>query len=340
MGFPSPEKWEPGIYFGLDEDTYHALPWCGSGDIKLLAYNPQDYWAKSAMNPLNEEEDAKTSAAKIFGSAIHAAILYGDETYKRRYGYVEKDTNKTGVSAEGLKAWIKGQGAEPRKLKEDNERYIAETWGVTLIPERWNEQILKSAATMRANPYLIPAFTGGFPEVSIFWIEEGVPCKCRIDYLKIKASVDLKSFRGKDRLMELDRMVLQDIFKYRYDAQAAHYTDGRLAAAELFAAGKVFVADTDPTDPIPNVRPSDDWLAKCLGNPEPGWVWVFYKADGAPIAKSYQTGFKGAAMEAGRVVKRRALTNYQSMMEKFGTGPWVNIDAPYELDSEDLPKWL
>lgn len=339
MGLPSPDKWESGIYFGLNEELYHSLPWCGSGDIKKLAFVPQDYWAGSAMNDLREDNE-KESAAKIFGSAIHDAILYGDEVYKRRYGYVENDTAQTGVSAEGIKAWIKAQGAEPRKLKDDNIRYIKENWGMTLIRESENEQILKAAATMRANPYLIPAFTGGFPEVSIFWREEDVPCKCRIDYLKITASVDLKSFRSKDRLMELDRMILQDIFKYRYDAQAAHYTDGRLAAKALFEQGKIFVADPEPTDPIPAARPSDEWLAKCLDNTEPGWVWVFYKADGAPIAKSYQSRFKGAAMEAGRVLKRRALTQYQEMVEKFGTGPWVNIEPPYDVDKEDLPPWL
>jgi hypothetical protein len=339
MGFPSPQNWEPGIYFGLDEDTYHALPWCGSGDIKMLAYNPQDYWASSPMNPLRDEIEDKTTPARVFGSAIHAAILYGDAVYKRRYGYVENDTNKTDVSAEGLKAWIKAQGAEPRKLKEDNIRYIADTWGVTLIPERQNEQILKAAATMRSNPYLVPAFQNGWPEVSIFWIEEDVPCKARIDYLKIKATVDLKSFRSKDRLMELDRMVLADIFKYRYDAQAKHYTDGRLAAAELLAAGKVFAPDPDPRDPKTLTRPSDEWLEKCFAQKEPGWVFIFYKADGMPIAKPYQSAFNGPMMASGGVIKRRALTNYQTFMERFGTGPWVNTDEPYQIDEEDIPKW-
>lgn len=340
MAFPEPENWEPGIYFGLPEELYHSLPWCGSGDMKELAFIPEDFWAGSPMNDLADEESPDTSA-KLFGRAIHTAILYGDDAYKRRFGYVEGDSGKLDVSAEGLKTWIRAQkGAEPRKLKEDNIRMIFDEWGVTLLPERQNERIMKAAATMRANPHLVQAFSGGFPEVSIFWVQEGVPCKCRIDYLKITASVDLKSFRSKDRLMELNRMILADIFKYRYDAQMAHYTDGRLAAKELFEQGKVFVGDYDPNDPVPMARPSDEWLAKCLGNKEPGWVWVFYKADGAPIAKSYQARFNSASMASGRVVTRRALTNYQAMMERFGTGPWVNTDPPYEVDEEDLPKWL
>lgn len=338
MAFPAPENWSEGIYFGLPEETYHSLPWLGSSDIKTLACVPQDYWASSPMNDLREPE-ADDTPARIFGTAIHTAILYGDAVYKRRYGYIENDTTKTKVSAEGLKAWIRAQGAEPRKLEADNIRYIQETWGVTLLTERQNERILKAAATMRANPYLEQAFSNGFPEVSIFWREEGVPCKLRIDYLKQKATVDLKSFRGKDRLMSLDEMILADIWKYRYHVQAAHYTDGRLAGKALFEAGKVFVADPDPTDPIPNARPSDDWLAKALGNPEPGWVFVFYKADGAPVAKSYQSRFRGPMLEAGRTWKRRALTNYQTMFQRFGTDPWVVTDEPFEIDEEDVPKW-
>ncbi len=343
MAFPKPEHWEPGIYFGLDEHLYHSLPWCGSGDMRLLAYNPQDYWAASAMNPLRDEIEDKETEARTFGSAIHAAILYGDDVYRDRYGYVEGDTNKTDVSAEGLKAWIRAQGAEPKKLKDDNIRYIRDTWGMTLITERQNEQILKAAATMRGNPYLAQAFTGGWPEVSIFWIEDGVPCKCRIDWLKIGASVDLKSFRSKDRLMELDRMVLSDIYRYRYDAQAAHYTAGRRAGEELVKAGKVFFPDRGEPGAGEfwkfGTLPDPEWLAKCFHVEEPGWVFVFYKADGMPIAKPYQSRFNGAMMQSGRVITRRAITNYQSFMERFGTDPWVNTDPPYEIDEEDIPKW-
>ncbi len=195
-------------------------------------------------------------------------------------------------------------------------------------------KILVAHTTIRSNPHLVEAFSKGFPEVSIFWNQEGVPCKCRIDYLKLKASVDLKSISGRGRLKSFDRMVLDDIFRnYRYDAQAAHYTDGRLAAKELFEAGKVWVAGGA-------MRPSDEWLAKCFGNPEPMWAFVFYKSDGATIAKSYQSGFKGAMLEAGRVVKRTAMTNYQAFMERYGTDTWVVADEPYPIDDEDIPKWL
>lgn len=340
MAFPQPDKWEPGIYFGLDEELYHSLPWCGSTDIKKLACIPQDYWAGSPMNPLRDgEEEEETTAAKTFGTAIHTAILHGDELYKRRYGTVLGDPGKEAVSAEGVKDWIKAQGAAPRKLKEENIQMIMEEWGYTLLTEKQNERILKAAQTMRSNPYLVQAFTGGFPEVSVFWVQDGVPCKARFDYLKLGATVDLKSFRARKRMMDIDRMVLNDIFQMGYFVQAAHYQDGRYFAKELFLEGRVFAADPDPDDPTTLAVPSVEWLGKCLGNPEPGWVFVFYKADGAPIAKSYQSTFNGSLIQAGQAWKRRALTNYQSMTERFGTDTWVNTDEPYNIDNEDVPKW-
>lgn len=328
--FPSDDKFEDGIYFGLPEDIYHRLPWCGSSDIKLLASSPPDYWFKSPMNPLRVYRDEETPA-KIFGTAIHHAILYGIESFERKYQTIEGDDGKEAVSAAGLKKWLEEQGAKSAKLKADNERMIIEEFGIRFLTvDAWT-QIMLSAKAITSNPYLKAAFSGGWSEVSIFWHEENVPCKCRIDYLKLKASVDLKSFRGKDRNMSIDRMVLNDIFNYGYHTQSAHYSDGRVHAKELLAKGRVFAAGD---------RPDDAWLKPVLDNPEPAWVFVFYKADGAPVSKSYQDTFNGAMVGAGRAVKRVALTNYQNYHATFGTDVWVNTDPPYNIDGEDLPKWL
>lgn len=323
--FPDDDKWGEGVYFGLPEDRYHALPWIGSSGIKQLAHSPCDWWFNSPMNPMRPAD--KDTAARVYGRAIHHAILYGIDSFTEKYQTVPNDKGEESVSAEGLKLWIEAEGGMPRKLKADNERMIREEYGVTLLAEPAYNQIMMAAKTITRNPFLQLAFSHGWSEVSIFWKEDGVPCKARIDYLKPKACGDLKSFRAKDRLMSIDAMVIADIKKYLYHVQAAHYSAGRVAAKELVAQGKVFAAAE---------RPDDKWLKDVFGLPNPGFAFVFYKADGAPVAKSYQMGFDGAWMDDGRSYVRAALTNYQAYFEKFGTDVWVNHDEPYDLGQDEL----
>lgn len=339
MAFPSPEKWEPGIYFGLPEDIYHSLPWLGSGDVKTLASIPQDYWDGSAMNPLRtaEELDEKDTAAKLFGRAIHTCILNGEPEYLRRYGFIENDTTKSGPSAAGLKQWIEAQGAEPRKLKEDNLKYIKDTWGVEMLTERQDKQIRMASRSILSNPYLAQAFDRGFSEVSIFWTdpETGAPCKARLDYLKINTTVDLKSIRKQGtRLLAFHQMCLKAIFQdYRYDVQAAHYNDGRRAARSLLEAGKVFWPDTPGFQ-----RPAEEWLARCF-NTDAGWAFVFYKASGAPIARSVQCGPGGYMLTSGISMMKLGRQNYMDFMERYGTNVWVDAGEPIDADTQDAEKY-
>ena len=319
----------PGIYFGMPEADYHAAPYIGSSNMKQLYASPPDYWFDSAMNPLREIEEP--SFAQKFGTAIHYRILHGETEFKRLYRYVDGEKGES-VSAEGLKEWIAGEGGIPAKLKADNERKVVEEFGVSLLTERTYERIMISAAMITKNPHLAQAFTGGFPEVSVFWDQDGVPCKARFDYLKLRATVDLKSFRSKDRIKTLDETILQDLFNYRYDIQVAHYQNGRRAARDLAAAGKVTI--------LPGATgPDGEWLKKALEG-EAGWVFVFYKADGMPLSKSYQIPHGSPAHLSGRYAVEVALRNYADNLAKFGTDAWVNVDEPFQITEEDMPKWL
>lgn len=317
-----------GIYFGMPANQYHKLPWCGSSNIKTLYSSPPDYWFESAMNPLREDEEE--SFAQKFGSAIHDRILYGEEYFKKHYRFIEGEKGET-VSAEGLKEWITGQGGFPKKLKADNERMVVEEFKTQLLTERIYNQIMVSAALIVKNPNLAQAFTGGFPEVSIFWKLDGAPCKARIDYLKPRVLVDLKSFRSREQIMTIDGLFISSIKRYKYHIQAAHYMAGHKAGAGLIAEAKVFTdADT--------ARPDDAWLTKAFSGPA-HFVFVAYKADGAPISKSYQIQNGSPWHIEGASYVSRALDNYRNNMEKFGTDPWVNLDEPYALGEDDF-KWV
>lgn len=323
-----PHDIKPGIYFGLPEDVYHAAPWVGSSSAKKLYACPPDYWFESHMNPLRPADEP--TMAQTFGRALHHRILYGAEAFARDYTPIGGTKGDT-VSAEDLKAFLKDQGAIPAKLKADNEK-LARELGFNLLTEETYERIMVAAAHITKNPNLAQAFTGGFPEVSVFWHENGVPCKARWDYWKQRAIVDLKSFRSKERIRSLDEIVLQDLFNYRYDIQTAWYLLGHERAAALFDQGAVHV--------LPGATaPTREWMLKSLQE-KAHWVFVFFRADGMPVAKSYQIPNNSPAHASGNWAVRVALDNYRDNLEKFGTDAWVNTDEPFVIAEEDMPKWL
>jgi hypothetical protein len=67
------------------------------------------------------------------------------------------------------------------------------------------------------------ATASGIPEVSVFWVDEyGIPCKCRLDFLKPRTIVDIKKCANV-RERPFDLAVMLAIAKYRYDISAKHY---------------------------------------------------------------------------------------------------------------------
>ena len=152
------ELFAPGVYFGLDDETYHADPALGSTDMKRLAYSPCDYWFESVHNPMRVSKEA--TAAQLFGRAVHKFVLEGRDLFEAHYA----PTDHSGATKAGKaeREQIEAAGKTPLK-RED-----------------WN-RICSSGAMIRSNPYLAEAFSGGASEVSIFWKDGDIRKKCRIE---------------------------------------------------------------------------------------------------------------------------------------------------------------
>src|SRR3954447_1872247 len=63
---------EPGIYFDLPEEIYHAAEGLSCSGIKHLTVSKLNYWHKN-LNPHREPEDDK--GARRFGKAVHSLAL-------------------------------------------------------------------------------------------------------------------------------------------------------------------------------------------------------------------------------------------------------------------------
>lgn len=297
-----------GIHFNLSETAYHGDPALGSTGLKDLIDNAPDYWWDSWMNPARPEE--KETDAIRFGRAVHKCVLEGRDAFEAFYAPCDFPGNIKAGKEEREK--IEARGMLPLKRDEFN-------------------RILAASAFIRANSYLRDAFTGGQPEVSVFWTVDGIRYKARFDYLKMRAIADLKSIRNplnksfvqacKERIASLD-----------YVISAAHYMDARRRMAGFVKAGLVYGA--------PDTEQFRSWLIQVAGITEFAFVFVFWQAEGAPISHGFTISPGNPILETAKQSIAKAVWNYQKFTEEFGTSAaWVPSTPLEELDETDMPIW-
>lgn len=345
---------EPGVYFGLDADAYHADPALGSTNLKKLLTSGPDYWWNSALNPARPETNEDTPSL-LFGRAVHAMVLEGRPALDRAYMRAPEpegllvtdadmtawlDANPEAVAACGEKIprTKAGKAAliarlDPTARILDFIKAAADEDGKTILAGDDFDRIVTAGTMISANPALAQAFTGGVSEVSVFWLHDPgdgaapIRCKCRFDYLKVRAIGDLKSIRNVKGLPFVTAC-RHAIATYRYDLQAAHYMAGRAALPALVAAGAVH-GEHDP-----------EWLARVAASPEAAFVFVFLQAAGAPITWATQISPGNPILDIGRSSVDLALHTYTTFMKDFGTErAWMLAEPITELDANDLPGW-
>lgn len=304
----------PGVYFGLDEDEYHADPSLGSTSIKKLLETPADYWWESQLNPMRPEKNDDTDAM-IVGRAMHAYILEGEEAFNSRY--MRGPDN----SSSDLSPSDKGNRTKAAKK-------VAAERGVDLIKFDDHNRITLIGKRIESDPKLAPIFRNGETEVSVFWRSNGVPCKARLDCLKINGVGDLKSTTntmGK----HFERACIDQFSTLRYDMQAAHYLEGRNIWLPRFVAeGSVF-GDHDA-----------DWLERVAAVKQSAFQWVFASKTHAPNVFSFFFTAENDLLKFARMHVDQALDNYRSCMDAYGLeAAWIAPAQPRELTVEDLPNW-
>lgn len=346
------KPFKPGVYFGLDEDVYHADPSIGSTDIKKLIQSPCIYWHDSHMNPRRPEQEP--NKYKDWGSALHAIVLEGDDVFranfKRSPSKDDYKDQKLLVTMDDMKVWLADHFETVSGKKDDLIKRVQKVdpkwpiWdvimkefdesldGATALSSDDYDDVVISSAMITKNPSLAHAFVDGAPEVSVFWLENGVPCKARIDYLKLYAVVDLKSFRMKNRLESVEVSVVHAIANMGYLYQAAHYLNGRAAIPEMIRKGQVY------GDFTPWV--SKEWVHKLSLTTDYEFDWVFYLAEGAPIATSRRLMVGSDAHILGIRRLEEAYDAYRENLERFGTDMWLYLKQPEVLAGEDIPLWV
>lgn len=270
---------KPGIYFDMPNEEYHEDASLSNSRMSKLSFTPKfgrtietprDFWFSSPFNPQKEPFDTESFK---YGRAVHTYIL---EPHKFSQDFKimpkTKTTIKQGYIGEGQLKYIKSSFKE---LKEDHKIYSL--------------------------------FRGGFPEVSIFWIdiETGVPCRARMDYLSLKYALDYKSITS---VYDIGYHVVD----FAYYRQAAFYMDGLNEIIRLLnhEPDKITIKDC----------PGDQWLEAFKQMFYETFVFVFQAKVAPYIARAEE--FDQEIIAIGRERYREALRIFKENYEMHGSNKW------------------
>jgi PDDEXK-like domain of unknown function (DUF3799) len=344
---------EPGIYVGLDEDIYHAADGLSFSGMKALSISPLNYWHHN-LNPDYERE--KEGFALRFGKAAHCLALEPD-WFNRRYALqlTPKDRPGALVSADDMKAFleknglpksakrkqdlidrIKGSGLEVPIWDHEIEEYAQLHAGKTLLGEDESARLGKAASILRDDQAARAILTGGIPEVSFFVRdpETGVMLKARMDYVKPKATIDLKTFSN-SRGKPTDKVVFDAIYYERYHLQCVFYTKVRELTRKLLEAGEIAVHGDF----------SEEWLKGFTCNKEHGFGFVFLESSepfDLRVVQMRVSERAGGDMNVYWLSAMMAMDDltalYTECKAKYGDGPWRDTVTLHVLADSDIPQ--
>lgn len=335
-------KIEDGLHFGLPEELYHAIPAISASGIKQLLAHPMMFWANSWMNPHREQNDTE---ARTVGKAYHKRILEGKEAFYSAYApkfsapadclTTQDDLKKlcaeSNLAVSGTKAVLvdrlRGAGVAFDYYDDLLEAYQDEHDGKEFLSEDLIARIELSAAMIEKHPALSRCFVGGMPEVTVVWTgKDGFRYKCRFDYLKPKAIIDLKTFENMGG-KSVDRAIYLAMASYKYHVQGVFYGEVAAPMAVKFAKeGRVF-----------GYAPPE-FLKSLSEAEEHGFYFVFQQKGTAPIAKGKKLP-RGAVWNAGSAAIEEAIRIYKQNFETFGTDPWVDTGDIDQFEDMMFPAY-
>jgi hypothetical protein len=210
----------PGVYYGLDNDAYHAGTHAVSNSmLRSFAQSPLHCFARH-LDP--DRPARKVKGGQLEGSLAHCATLE-PHAFAVRYP-VGPEVNRN------TKVWKDFAESHP---------------GLDCIQPNQATTAKAQARSIRAIPDIGTMLSSGRPEVSAYWIDEatGLLCRCRPDHVwphpdgESVMLLDVKTYSDASPA-EFARQVARK----SYHGQAAHYSDGYAKASGKTVLGFVFVA--------------------------------------------------------------------------------------------------
>ncbi|MEF9705400.1 exodeoxyribonuclease VIII [Escherichia coli] len=196
------EDIEPGIYYGISNENYHAGPGVSKSQLDDIADTPALYlWRKNA--PV---DTTKTKTLDL-GTAFHCRVLEPEE-FSNRFIVAPEFNRRTNAGKEEEKAFLMECASTGKTV-------------ITAEEGRKIELMYQSVMALPLGQWLVES--AGHAESSIYWEdpETGVLCRCRPDkiipefhwIMDVKTTADIQRFKTA-------------YYDYRYHVQDAFYSDG------------------------------------------------------------------------------------------------------------------
>ncbi|EMZ7978196.1 exodeoxyribonuclease VIII [Escherichia coli] len=193
---------EPGIYYGISNENYHAGPGVSKSQLDDIADTPALYlWRKNA--PV---DTTKTKTLDL-GTAFHCRVLEPEE-FSNRFIVAPEFNRRTNAGKEEVKTFLMECASTGKTV-------------ITAEEGRKIELMYQSVMALPLGQWLVES--AGHAESSIYWEdpETGILCRCRPDKIipefhwivDVKTTADIQRFKTA-------------YYEYRYHVQDAFYSDG------------------------------------------------------------------------------------------------------------------
>ncbi|HAU3362127.1 TPA: exonuclease VIII [Salmonella enterica subsp. salamae] len=197
-----PDDIQPGIYYDIPNEAYHAGPGVSKSQLDDIADTPAIYlWRKNA--PVDTE---KTKSLDT-GTAFHCRVLEPEE-FSKRFIIAPEFNRRTSAGKEEEKTFLEECVRTGRTV-------------LTAEEGRKIELMYQSVMALPLGQWLVES--AGYAESSVYWEdpETGILCRCRPDkiipefhwIMDVKTTADIQRFRTA-------------YYDYRYHVQDAFYSDG------------------------------------------------------------------------------------------------------------------
>ncbi|EMD0689785.1 PD-(D/E)XK nuclease-like domain-containing protein, partial [Salmonella enterica] len=197
-----PDDIQPGIYYDIPNEAYHAGPGVSKSQLDDIADTPAIYlWRKNA--PVDTE---KTKSLDT-GTAFHCRVLEPEE-FSKRFIIAPEFNRRTSAGKEEEKTFLEECARTGRTV-------------LTAEEGRKIELMYQSVMSLPLGQWLVES--AGYAESSVYWEdpETGILCRCRPDkiipdfhwIMDVKTTADIQRFRTA-------------YYDYRYHVQDAFYSDG------------------------------------------------------------------------------------------------------------------